>query len=106
VGRLDRAGRGVNCTDCRYSQVDTGDDFPDGPLLRCHRYPPQVFTFGDIAGQTWPNVGPDDWCGEWQRPRPAKGEAVPVNIVSVMDPGSGRPTTLPPLGPVPNPRRW
>jgi hypothetical protein len=56
----------ANCVDCRYSQVDhqEGDGFDDGPLLRCHRYPPQVFALGDEAAQTWPNVTPDDWCGE------------------------------------------
>jgi hypothetical protein len=56
----------VSCTSCRYSQVDHSDDggFDDGPLLRCHRYPPQVIGVGDDVVQTWPNVGPGDWCGE------------------------------------------
>jgi hypothetical protein len=56
----------AGCLTCRYSQVDHAPDegYDDGPLMRCHRYPPQVFALGDEAAQTWPNVGPDDWCGE------------------------------------------
>lgn len=59
----------MNCTSCRYSQVDHGSEdegFMDGPLLRCHRFPPAVFALDDVASQTWPNVGPDDWCGEYE----------------------------------------
>lgn len=56
----------MNCTDCRYSQVDHDPDggFDDGPLLRCHRYPPSVVAVDGEVVQTWPNVGPEDWCGE------------------------------------------
>lgn len=56
----------MNCTTCRYSQIDhdPGEGFDDGPLLRCHRYPPTVVALGDEPVQTWPNVGANDWCGE------------------------------------------
>lgn len=58
----------MNCTSCRFSQVDHDDEgFVDGPLLRCHRYPPTVASVGDEMAQTWPNVGPEDWCGEYRQ---------------------------------------
>lgn len=52
----------ASCTDCTYSTPDVrGDDF----VLECRRFPPQVFVVdGNDAVQAWPNVGPDDWCGE------------------------------------------
>lgn len=54
----------TNCTGCRYSQVDTAED--DGmPIWRCHRYPPQLVGLDGEVLQSWPNVGPDDWCGEY-----------------------------------------
>jgi hypothetical protein len=44
----------AGCLTCRYSQVDHAPDegYDDGPLMRCHRYPPQVFALGDEAAQT------------------------------------------------------
>jgi hypothetical protein len=68
----------AGCVDCRYSRIDHEEDggFDDGPLLRCHRYPPQVFGFGEQPSQTWPNVTPDDWCGEYRPERPRGGVQV------------------------------
>lgn len=60
------------CADCRYSQVDHEPDegYDDGPLLRCHRYPPTVFGLDGEATQTWPNVRAEDWCGEHRKAAP------------------------------------
>jgi hypothetical protein len=65
----------ASCADCRYSQIDHDDDgsFEDGPLLRCHRFPPQTFGLDGSAAQTWPNVTETDWCGE----HAAAGSATP-----------------------------
>jgi hypothetical protein len=66
-----------SCADCRYSQIDHDDDgsFEDGPLLRCHRFPPQLLALdGDVA-QSWPNVTETDWCGE----HAAAGSATPTD---------------------------
>jgi hypothetical protein len=58
----------MSCPSCCYSQVDHEDDngFDDGPLLRCHRFPPTVIALGGELVQTWPNVKETDWCGEYQ----------------------------------------
>jgi hypothetical protein len=58
----------ADCSSCRFSRVDymEGEGYDDGPLMRCHRYPPQIFVVDGDPAQTWPNIGPDDWCGEHQ----------------------------------------
>ncbi len=60
------------CASCRFSQVDhePGEGYDDGPLLRCHRYPPTVMGVEGEVVQTWPNVQAVDWCGEYQAPPP------------------------------------
>jgi hypothetical protein len=81
-GETPRSASSPNCTNCRYSRVDHEPDgsYGDGPLLRCHRYPPQLVTMEGMPAQSWPNVGPEDWCGEYEpeptrtrrQPRPAE----------------------------------
>lgn len=65
-----RDRRGVpamsSCIDCRYSQPAhmTTDD---AIVLECHRHPPTVTLAGhdiDDIVRLWPQVDPDDWCGE------------------------------------------
>lgn len=54
---------GQDCGACRFSDIESNED---GPVLECHRFPPQL-----IGGTTdevllaWPQVKGGDWCGEW-----------------------------------------
>lgn len=60
------------CVNCRYSRVDHEPDqgFDDGPLLRCHRYPPTLVVIDGEPAQILPDVRADDWCGEYRQPLP------------------------------------
>lgn len=50
------------------------------PILECHRYPPVVAdnwlmpssTQGTRPAMMFPQVDPEDWCGEYQGGRPYK----------------------------------
>ena len=45
--------RTMVCGTCRF--------YEDGD---CHRYPPQLVSPNQLSW--YPDVGPEDWCGEWQ----------------------------------------
>lgn len=63
----------VNCVTCHFfvkqSRLDGG---------WCHRYPPQIIAtgnfqegYGELSCETYfPNVGPTEWCGEYQKAAP------------------------------------
>lgn len=53
-----------SCANCRYSlprqrPLETNDEW-----LRCARHSPTLLWRSPSLG-FWPNVLPDDWCGEW-----------------------------------------
>lgn len=33
--------------------------------IECHRKPPTVVCTPDGTTQVWPQVEPDEWCGDW-----------------------------------------
>jgi len=52
----------LSCETCRYFSVREGNGI-------CRRHPPQVFVFQSARGDhlpvtEWPQVLPDEWCGE------------------------------------------
>ena len=56
------------CGDCKFSAAEVSGDVAHLPLM-CRRFPP---TYVKRIGQngidfvcTFPEVLPDDWCGEW-----------------------------------------
>jgi hypothetical protein len=61
---------GVHCENCRFAA-----EIPrETVMVICRRYPPQVIvkteaderdTYHRVEDR-WPEVGRDDWCGEWQ----------------------------------------
>jgi len=51
------------CKNCKYSTVKN-------KLYYCRRYPPQSIAFPDgTVSRTFPQVIPDEWCGEWKDKR-------------------------------------
>lgn len=34
--------------------------------IECHRYPPTFVPNDDASCTRWPEVDPNDWCGEWK----------------------------------------
>ena len=54
----DESMSGEKCDGCRFyhwwSTQYSG---------QCRRYPPKIV---DRHAERWPNVGPDDWCGEFE----------------------------------------
>lgn len=50
------------CESCKHSRPTITDDFE--PLLKCHRYPPQLFVLAGVVNQAWPDA--NEPCGEYQ----------------------------------------
>lgn len=61
----DKRSVPARCANCRFwlksDATKDGDDFGE-----CKRYPPQWVTIEGEVNQTWPLVGPLDFCGEFQ----------------------------------------
>ena len=59
------------CRTCRWWLFPSTQNVQDEKIRaergECHRMPPALFSFGQIAGNLWPMTKPDDWCGEWQK---------------------------------------
>ena len=58
------------CASCRYAEPVA---YEDDLVVQCRRYPPSLVGNGsmDTAGQVWPQVAQQDWCGEYRlRPDP------------------------------------
>lgn len=53
----------MDCTNCRFSRPHISDHEEEGPILKCHRYPPVVMATEEEIIQTFPSA--DEWCGEW-----------------------------------------
>lgn len=65
-----------SCDSCRYARPCREADRAVAELtMECHRRPPVVVPVQEasegwtVAGQAWPQVDPEDWCGEY-RPAP------------------------------------
>jgi hypothetical protein len=61
-------------------------------LGECHRFPPRVSAqAGDEAGDggRWPLTSPDDWCGEFQRPRQRGADAPSPSAPGDVEVGPG-----------------
>ena len=52
------------CSVCIFSRVAVSSVEEEGPLLKCHRYPPVVIVFDGDVTQTLPDA--EEWCGEWR----------------------------------------
>lgn len=56
------------CSDCKFSKLlpnkGRNGDGHEVIVHLCRRYPPQVMVNGQ---STYPVVGDDEWCGEFQR---------------------------------------
>lgn len=52
-----------DCAVCVHSQPAISDDPNEGPLLWCHRYPPQVLITDDEVQAVFPPAM--EPCGEW-----------------------------------------
>jgi len=66
------------CANCRFFDRDAGDENTG----ECHRYAPSVRFYRDMQAEIrwlethddpslanlshWPDVGPSDWCGEFE----------------------------------------
>lgn len=89
------------CGSCRYSrpcnEAGRREAFAE---LECHRRPPVVIPLeGDqeaVAGQAWPQVAREDWCGEWRAVRRDRGE-IHVQI-DPPGPHDAGPWAVPPPG--------
>lgn len=51
------------CSTCVFAQPVISDVPDQGPIMKCHRYPPLVVFNGDGLVQVWPDA--DEWCGEY-----------------------------------------
>lgn len=52
------------CATCYYSRAVISDEEDEGPILKCHRFPPLLFVFEDEIIQAFPDA--DEWCGEYK----------------------------------------
>ena len=61
----------MTCDTCRYWTAETDRKGHPKDVGDCRRYPPQLLTAarGDAGHATFPQTGPDEWCGE-HRDRP------------------------------------
>lgn len=61
------------CGTCRHAEMTVlppCDHEDEGTVgYECRRFPPTIVAVSDdgSAGQAWPIVHADDWCGEWVR---------------------------------------
>jgi hypothetical protein len=67
MGREDGL-RAVNlvdaeCAQCRFSRPTISDNPEEGPILKCHRYPPTLMVIDDEVIQAYPDA--NEWCGEF-----------------------------------------
>lgn len=53
---------GLSCSNCNYSRPAISDDPDEGPILKCHRYPPVMFVIDDEVNQSFPDAY--EICGE------------------------------------------
>jgi hypothetical protein len=51
------------CSNCSFSRPTISDEPTEGPILKCHRYPPQLFILDESVTQAFPDA--TDACGEW-----------------------------------------
>jgi hypothetical protein len=65
-------------------------------LGECHRFPPRVAAAhqGDVGDESaddrrWPLTSPDDWCGEFQRPRDRAADAPSASSPGDVEVGPG-----------------
>lgn len=70
------------CENCRFWK-ETADD---GSAGECQRYPKQIRTdqFGMLLGASFPQMEPDDWCGEWkptQKDDAPEGESYAIAVM-------------------------
>jgi hypothetical protein len=53
----------ATCGQCSHAQPVISDDESEGPILKCHRYPPTLFVLDGEVTQAFPDAV--DACGEW-----------------------------------------
>jgi hypothetical protein len=53
-----------HCGTCKFGErIDLGED---GEMVMCHRFPPQMIVHEGDASAWFPEMEPDDWCGEYR----------------------------------------
>lgn len=58
------------CSDCIHSRVTVSDVEEEGPILKCHRFPPVMMVINSQVVQGYPDA--DQYCGEWKTNTPRK----------------------------------
>lgn len=66
-----------DCNTCRFSYPLISDNPDQGPIMKCRRFPPQIFVHDGDVTQGYPDA--HDGCGEWRpdtiSPAPGADEA-------------------------------
>lgn len=55
----------MNCSDCKFYSVADQECRRNAPTFTMSLSGGWMW-FSSDAVSGWPNVGPDDWCGEWE----------------------------------------
>lgn len=58
----DYVNEPLTCANCNYAQPAISDEPDEGPLWKCHRYPPTLLVVDDEIIQAFPDA--DEVCGE------------------------------------------
>lgn len=53
------------CAQCKFAQVIPVESYLRLPRLHCRRYPPSVWPDAAMPEAVFPQVTPEQWCGEF-----------------------------------------